>query len=212
MATRPARAARRLAAGPGNDRHAKLATRRPHNFRRFLLDRNCPKDAHHPRNRSKPPSPHPRPRYFSPKPPRTSNPTRVNTPLPSSMNCSWAGPTSATSPTTGTQPQTRATGRPEFPAAGTARPVLHLAARVHQDPRGLLADRRGHQAPHNLTLSVDQENPAGHRLQPVPFYDGARGKLFVEAWKQGWRQWVVWNDGWVQESCGRCSGGSGSRR
>lgn len=46
----------------------------------------------------------------------------------------------------------------------------------------------------------------GHRLQPVPFYDGARGKLFVEAWKQGWRQWVVWNDGWVQESCGRYLG------
>ena len=51
-----------------------------------------------------------------------------------------------------------------------------------------------------LVLHKDKDDPDRHRYQRVPFYDGESRQLRIQRWAPKWRQWVVWADGWVQES------------
>ena len=63
-----------------------------------------------------------------------------------------------------------------------------------------------------LALHRDKDDPANHRHQQVLFYDGESGRLHVERWGTRWRAWVVWTEGWVQESWPRVLAGAGDQR
>lgn len=55
---------------------------------------------------------------------------------------------------------------------------------------------------HRAVIAVhkDKDDPGKTRFQQVPFYDGESGRFHLERWGTRWRAWVVWTEGWVQES------------
>ena len=59
-----------------------------------------------------------------------------------------------------------------------------------------------------IALHKDKDDPANHRYQQVPFYDGESGRLHIESWSPRWRAWRVWTEGWVQESWPRVLAGA----
>ena len=55
---------------------------------------------------------------------------------------------------------------------------------------------------HRAIIGVhkDKNKLGKSRYQQVPFYDGETGRFRLEWWSSNWRKWVVWTEGWVQES------------
>ncbi len=51
-----------------------------------------------------------------------------------------------------------------------------------------------------IALHKDKDDPRKSRYQQVPFYDGETGRFRLHGWSSNWRKWVVWTEGWVQES------------